>query len=58
MISHEALDNFHKLVQIAGDPCKCEESDLGVCRGCLAREGLERITMEIADIMEDINFDE
>jgi len=53
MISKSALDAFHKLVSIAGEPCECGD-DNPCCRGCNARECLEEIIMEIVEVLEDI----
>lgn len=57
MISQETLDNFQKLVQIANETCRCNEDD-PCCRKCAAMECLERISMEIAETLDDIAFEE
>jgi hypothetical protein len=54
MISQEALNNFHTLVSISGEPCVCDNDDVSFCRACAAREGLERITMEISELVAEL----
>lgn len=53
MISHDALSNFHKLVEWTGKPCECHKSDLQ-CGACIAKEELENINNDVRKVLEEI----